>query len=519
MAGNALSRFPLLVRSLCDPSVYDHPVEDLRVLETHISYVVLTGPYAYKIKKPVELSFLDFSTVEKRKHYCFEELRLNRRFSPDLYLAVIAITGSTEAPVLNGPGEVIDYVLKMVQFDTRAQLESVLKEDHLDTESVQVLAEHLAQFHRSVDKDMEGDFGTPEVVQRCIKDNFSEIAPCVKSDCQRAVGALEEWVDEQLRARWTAIAHRKKRGFVRECHGDLHLGNMVVINGSIRLFDCLEFNERLRWIDVVSEVAFLVMDFDYHGRRDLAFCFMNRYLMETGDYAGLELLPLYLVYRAMVRAKVACLRSLQSTDGGQSAALLAYLELARQCTGLPQPVLFITHGVSGSGKSWISERITNLLPAVHIRSDVERLRCRNVSADGGLKGGPPNRYDKESIDQNYDRLLRLAEIILKAGFSVVVDATFLQGARRERFRRLAATVDAPFRILDFQCAEAVLRERVNRRKLEGRDPSEATVDVLEKQLKSAQPLNIWEKNHSISIRSDEENDISALTERILRSVA
>ncbi len=519
MADSAVARFPPLVRSLCERSLYDHPVNDIQVLETHISYVILTGPYAYKLKKPVQLPFLDFSSVELRRFYCKEELRLNQRLAPDLYLAVVPVTGSDRAPQLSGSGDVIDYLVKMIQFDTSQELDAVLRHSDLDRGLVLTLAERLAAFHQSVDSSTDQDFGSHQIVGRCIRDNFKAILPCVKSNNRDKVSPLRQWVDAQLRAHRNTIARRKQDGFVRECHGDLHLGNMVIIGGSIRMFDCLEFNAHLRWIDVISEIAFLVMDFDHQRRSDLGYLLLNRYLQVTGDYAGLEMLPLYLVYRAMVRAKVVCIKSLQSMDRSATPpSLLAYFELAQGYTRLPPPRLFITHGVSGSGKSWLSERVTALLPAIHIRSDIERRRSASLTADESMDDSSV-RYDTENVELIYDELWRLAQVILSAGFTVVVDATFLLAARRERFRQLAVNMKASFRILDFQCAQTVLYERVAKRKREGKDPSEATVEVLNKQLQHAQALSTAEQKDSISIHSDEEIDVSALAKRILRSVA
>ena len=291
---------------------------------------------------------------------------------------------------------------------------------------------------------------------------------------------------------------------------------MVVIDGRIRLFDCLEFNEQLRWIDVISEIAFLMMDFDRHERNDLAFCLLNHYLMVTGDYAGLELLPLYLTYRAMVRAKVSCIRALQF-KGADNTSLLPYLELAQRYTRLPTARLYITHGVSGSGKSWVSERVSNLLPAIHIRSDVERLRTGRPGTVGAADS--EQRYSTENIARNYDELLRLTVIIIDSGFSVVVDATFLQGEQRERFKQLADNKGISFKILDFKCGQEELRKRVRQRELAGKDPSEASVEVLEGQLLHAQPLNASEVNNSVLIHTEQSTDISALAARILRSVA
>ena len=505
------SKQTVLVQSLRDAKLYDHPVRDIEVVETHISYLILTGHYAYKIKKSIGLSFLDFSTLEKRRFYCQEELRLNQRLAPDLYLAVVPITGSYEFPTLGGQGDVIEYAVKMVQFDTTKELDLVLAREGVTTGLISELAEDLADFHLSVDRaSMERDYGSPSVIRHRIKDNFVEILPCADEGGGGVLADLEMWVDKKLDGHEDLLNSRKQSGFIRECHGDLHLGNMVLIEDRIRLFDCLEFNEQLRWIDVMSEIAFLVMDLDFHGRKDLAFQFLNRYLAVTGDYAGLELLHLYLVYRAMVRAKVACIRSRQSENrGSDTTSVSDHLLLARSYTHTPSPRLVMAHGLSGSGKTFLSKQIARLMPAIHIRSDVERMRSFRTQENKDI------RYSAKNIGLIYDELLRLAGVILRAGFPVIVDATFLLSTQRELFHRLAENYGVPFTILDFQCPEHILRSRVQQRLAEGGDPSEATERVLEMQLKNLQALSPDENKHTIPIRTDQTVDAAAVVKRIL----
>lgn len=508
-----------LVRSLCDASVYDHPVQDIRLIETHISYLILTGTYAYKIKKALRLSFLDFSTLAMRRFYCREEQRLNQRLAADIYAGVVPITGSGKHPVLNGPGQAIEYAVKMIQFDTSKELDLLVDKGGLDDGMIAALADRVADFHQRVDRAGAGDeHGTPDVIRRRISDNFGSIAPCVATESCKIFESLKVWVDHRLTALRCDFEYRKRHGFVRECHGDMHLGNMVLVEGQIRLFDCLEFNEELRWIDVMSEAAFLVMDLDHHGRLDLGFRFLNGYLSATGDYAGLKLFSLYLVYRAMVRAKVACIRNLQGVDsnsGGED--VVAHLELARRYTRPPSPMLLITHGVSGSGKSWWSERIAGLLPSIHIRSDVERSRAMDFSAVPEPIGERCVRYSAENIERTYTRLLELAGCILRAGFSVIVDATFLRAKYRQRFRNLARELGVAVRILDFQCPEEMLRERIVERRHRGKDPSEATLRVLQMQLEHEQSLTVNECGIAIVIRAEEKCTPADLVQRISSS--
>lgn len=510
----AVARSALLIRSLCNPSIYDHTVNDLRTIETHISWIILTGPYAYKIKKPVSLSFLDFSTLPRRKKMCREELRLNRRLTPELYLGLVTITGTASNPILNGSDEIIEYAIKMVQFDTDKELDVLIKEK-IDIHLIDDLALRVADFHQNhVRICGECEYSSPLLVSQRIKDNFVEIRPSLDPALRLKLGRLEEWVDNSCSTRRGVMDFRQRSGFVRECHGDLHLGNMVLIDGRIRLFDCLEFNEQFRWIDVMSEIAFVVMDFDYHGQRELGYQFLNAYLSKTGDYAGLELLPLYLVYRALVRAKVACIRNQQSVSkAGDLADVAGHIDLALTYISFPRAQLFITHGYSGSGKSWWSERIARLLPAIHIRSDVERNRtdAESVQSESGT-----HRYSSRNIARTYARLLKLAEIILSFGYSVIVDATFLQYKNRVQFYTLARKSGTMARILDFQCSEEKLRARIDRRLSLGQDPSEANIKVLDEQIKYTQPLREEELDRCIPVNTEVEVDTGMLVRRIVR---
>lgn len=501
----------MLIQSLCDPGVYAHPAENIRVVETHISWVILTGPYAYKIKKPVSLSFADFSTLAKRKRFCTEELRLNQRLAPDLYVGVVPISGSEANPRLDGPGKVIEYAVQMIQFDSGSELDLLLDRGDISADDIGTLAREVAEFHQRVAvAGADSSYGSVDAIGYRIKDNFKDIAPCIDDGAATEFSGLKSWVDDSLRAKQGMLETRKRSGFVRECHGDMHLGNMMLMENRIRLFDCLEFNADLRWIDVISEVAFVVMDLEYRRRPDLASQFLNSYLSASGDYAGLELLPLYLVYRAMVRAKVACIRARQSEESGVDAtAVDEHLLLARTYTRLARARLIITHGVSGSGKSWLAAQIARLLPAIHIRSDVERDRVSMPDGKASLK------YSTSNIERVYARLLNLAKLIVNAGFPVIVDATFLRCNQRRPFFRLAVETRVPVHVLDLKCPNRVLQSRVAQRLATGSDPSEATLEVLAAQLGAVESLTTEEMTQAITVDAGNEVDAADLVERIL----
>jgi aminoglycoside phosphotransferase family enzyme/predicted kinase len=519
MTADPLAR---LVRALQDPTLYDHPVEGFTVLQTHISYILLTGPYAYKLKKPVNLGFLDFSSLDRRRFYAEEEVRLNRRLSPDLYVGVIPITGSATAPRLGGEGETIEYAVKMVQFDIEQQLDRVVDRGELRIDQLRQLADDVARFHGTAAvAGPETDFGIPAHVRHPIEENFAQIRPCLaESSLATRSKALQDWSEQTLNRLEQTFLQRKRDGAVRECHGDMHLANMALHEGRVMLFDCLEFNENLRWIDVMSEVAFLLMDLDYRNRRDLARHFLNRYLERAGDYAGLALLRHYLVYRAMVRAKVACIRSCQSgvsADQKRSAAseFAAHLALADGYTRAISGRLLITHGLSGSGKTTITDALIGVWDAVRVRSDIERKRLHGLGAEQRSGSGvATGLYTAAATDTTYHRLEEAARAIIRAGYSAVVDATFLSRSRRRRFALLAEELGVPFVILHCTAPETELRRRIQQRLARGGDASEAGLDVLAHQLATEEPFDEVERTRVVEVDSREPVAAERLLQRV-----
>ena len=496
-----------LPAALLKPECYAHPTRDLRVLETHISWVLLTGDYAYKIKKPVDLGFLDFSTIEKRRHYCEEELRLNRRLAPDLYIEVVTVRGTHAAPHIGGEGPVLDYAVKMREFPQEALASRLLGRGRFDAGEIDALAALIAEFHTAAAPTKGTEpLGTPDTICAAALQNFEQIMPRLRAARDKeAVQLLREWTEREFRARRDELAARKRSGYVRECHGDLHLGNIVVRDGRPIPFDCIEFNDELRWIDVASEVAFVVMDLHDRGRPDLGWRFLNRYLEASGDYDALAVFRFYLVYRALVRAKVHLIRSQQpgllTHDKSRlQTAFHGYLRLASRLSAAAGIALLITHGVSGSGKTTATQSLIELIGAVRVRSDVERKRLHGLKAlepsgseaDAGI-------YAPGATAATYERLLAVAEHAIKAGYPALVDAAFLKRAEREQFSRLARRRGVPFVVLDFDAPEKMLRERVARRAEAGADASEADLAVLERQMRFREPLSPQERLAAITI--------------------
>lgn len=489
-----------LIRALLDPAVYDHSVDGVRVVETHISWVLLTGAFAYKIKKPVSLGFADFSTLERRRDACAEELRLNSRLASRMYLGVVPICGSVDAPIVDGAGEIIEYAVKMRQFPDECRLDRFTDDGRLNEEMVRHLAVEVARFHLTIAVSGPGQHAQ-ESERRFsdIADNFETVKALYGGGAHpELLDAIRQWSLDSLVVNGDQFRKRKRDGFVRECHGDMHLANMAYFDDKITIFDALEFNPDLRWADVMSEVAFVVMDLVHHNRPDLASVFLSSYLEETGDYEGLPLLRHFLVYRAMVRAKVSAIRASQAKPKSEARkeALReteALLSLTRQCIRYgARPFLLITCGVSGSGKSLLSGQLVGRLGAIRIRSDVERQRRAQPGED---------RYSRFARHRTYGRLESCADKILGAGFPVIVDATFLSGQDRRRFWDLANEHGVPFAILLLKAPRDVLARRISSRQAERKDPSEATVSVLDRQLEEMEPLTASEREFTVAIES------------------
>ncbi|WP_455204703.1 bifunctional aminoglycoside phosphotransferase/ATP-binding protein [Kaarinaea lacus] len=511
-----------LLKSLQNPNIYSHSVTNLEIIETHISWVVLTGDFAYKIKKPVDLGFLDYSSLKKRHFYCGEEIRLNKRLAPQLYVQTVAITGTPEQIEFNGIGPVLEYAVQMRQFPQNQQFDRLLAQNQLTYDDLQTLAQIVAKFHQHADTcERHLPFGDPQHVFLPIEENFLQIANLIEQDDDKTtLQEIKYWCENEHTRLQKYIVERKRQGYIRECHGDMHLRNIAKYRNDIVIFDCIEFNDNLRWIDVISEIAFVEMDLIDRGRPDFANLLLNEYLQTTGDYLGLRLLRFYMVYRAMVRAKVDCIRAHQTDlEPRQQKAVMEefrhYLRLGKTFTKTEQPFLAITHGFSGSGKTSVTNEILKHLPVIRIRSDIERKRLFGLGtldrSDAEIDQGI---YSKEATNKTYHHLIQLAEQLLNANWNVVIDAAFLQQKQRELFQSLAQRLKIPFVILSMQASEERLRERVTLRWQQQQDASEADLAVLEKQLSSAHELSEQERQHTIPINTDVAIDHQALAASI-----
>jgi hypothetical protein len=481
---------PDRLADLLRAEAYPHRCDAIEVVETHISWVILTGEFAYKLKKPVRFSFVDFSTPERRAHFCREELRCNRQFAPSLYLDVVPVGREPDGRLQVGSaGPVAEWAVKMRQFPADAQLDRVLEHDGLDAGMLAAFGRTLAGQHERLPVH-HGEAGElDERVLTPIRDNYDEVLHHDWTAPHRQVLArARAGTERQVERHRELLVRRLESGWIRECHGDLHLSNMVLLEDGVAAFDCLEFNPTLRWIDPQSDAAFLFMDCLVRERADLAYAFLDGYLDASADYDGARLLPLYASYRSMVRAKVAALRRQQA--GAQEAAalerrFLQHAEWTERWLERAPGRLVLMCGLSGSGKSYLAARLAPRLPALRLRSDVARKALAGLRPlDSARADVGAGLYDADTTRAVYGWLADLTGDLLRSGEHVIVDATFLEAPRRGRFLTLAETVGAQALIVHCDAPRDVLEARIRSRGTSGGDPSDAGLAVLEQQMRS-----------------------------------
>ncbi|OQX13151.1 MAG: hypothetical protein BWK73_12860 [Thiothrix lacustris] len=479
-----------LWEAMRNPAFYPHTTHNIHVIHTHISTIFLTGTFAYKVKKPVNFGFLDFSQLADRQHYCEEEIRLNRRLAPQIYLEVVPIvqTGNTYQLGASATPDatIVEYAVKMRQFDPEQQLDKLLAADRLPLDCMDEMAARLTQFHQQAElAPTASAWGMPESILAPMQQNFAMLHQHLRApDLAMRLSTLEAWTQQEYSRCHANLLQRRQNGHIRACHGDLHLGNIALIDGKITFFDGIEFSEALRWIDTASDTAFLLMDLEDRHQPAWANRLLNAWLNASGDYDALPVLNFYKVYRALVRAKVHALRLSQVHDTATRAECLQhianYLNLADRYTQDRHPALLITHGLSGSGKSWGCRPLVEQWGYIQLRSDVERKRLAATPAD--------NIYSPAMNARTYDRLAELATLALQHGYAVVVDATFLDITQRQRFQALAKQLHVAFLLLHFSGTPAQLQANIVQRQQVGNDASDADIAVLQQQLAHYKPL-------------------------------
>jgi aminoglycoside phosphotransferase family enzyme len=479
---------PAHIQALFRAEAYPHPVENIEMIQTHISWIFLTGNYAYKLKKPLNLDFLNFSTLDKRHYYCEQELTLNRRLSADIYLDVLPLCRQDNHYKLGASGDIVDYCLKMRQFDQSGLLDRRLNSNQFDPAWMDQLAESTARFHAGQESTME--FGQPHLLAEHIRTNLDIAGNHIGDALNEGIMVeLEAFARDELLRQKENLLGRQTGGFIRACHGDLHLKNITLIDNKPCIFDCIEFSDEFRIIDTMNDAAFLVMDCDAHGRADLGLRFLSRYLEHTGDYSGLSLLNMYLFYRATVRGKVATLLATELTGKNEQKQRFEearkYFNLAAAYTRTKQTELFAVGGLSGSGKSHLALLGSGMERAIIIRTDATRKRIAANCPDLEL-------YGREMHINTYRAMFNAARTALDAGFSVILDATFLHPDSRRQAFNLANEYAILLHFFWLDIDEATLREQIKKRRSTASDISDADLRVLDLQLSEYQrPDEPW----------------------------
>ena len=481
-----MSSLPDHLHALLYPRAYPHPVRAVDLIETHISWVLLTGRIAYKIKRPVHYPFADLRRAAQRRRLCHEEVRLNRRFAPELYLGVRAIRRRQGEARIGGPGRIIEHAVSMRQFPRTHELDALLAARRIGPAELETFGAELAGVHERLPvAHARQKLGRPALQAAGIRHNAAECVRAAEAlgdtaDLRALTASLERWSNAAL----PLLERRFIAGRVRECHGDLHAGNIVRCGARLLPFDCLEFDPALRWIDVADEVSFLLADLEARQRPLHAQAFLGGYLAASGDYQACLLAPVFRAHRGLVRAKIMALTELASGTARIARRTARhwrekYLESARRALAPQRPKLVLMCGLSGSGKTWLARRLAPALQAVHLRSDIERKRLAAIaplarSASAIARG----LYAREVTAEVYARLAECATDALAGGYTTIVDATFAAAGDRARFRVLAAQLGLDLQIVYCHAPRRVLESRIRQRGRRADDPSEADLEVL-----------------------------------------
>lgn len=503
-----------LIRAMSDPDIYPERPESVQVIQTHISAVFLAGDLVYKIKKPVNFGFLDFTSLEKRQFFCSQEVMLNSRFSEGIYLGVVGIYRGPTGINLVGEGEEIEYAVLMKRIPPDCLMLELLRQDKVTPELLDKLADRIAHFHSQAASGREiNAYGSPQIIRHNLAENFEQTRPYISRTISEEVfDEASELSVRFLDENQDLIETRVREGHIRDCHGDLHLDHVVVLDG-IMLYDCIEFNDRFRYSDTASDLAFLLMDLDYRGYPAFSERVARRYSAASGDADILRLLGFYKSYRAFVRGKVIgfTLDEPEISESERQSAMKKageYFKLSlASLKAAPSPVLIITCGLMGSGKSFLAERLGKRLGIEPLRSDVVRKEIYGLSpGEHQLDKYGEGFYTSGASEKTYKDLLTRAEGSLRRGESVIVDASFARHSDRSNALELAVKVGARFSVLCCSAPDQVIKRRLTERIRKSDEPSDGRWEIFPQQKADFEPIQTNELKHCRTWDSTTEAD-------------
>jgi aminoglycoside phosphotransferase family enzyme/predicted kinase len=511
------------LRSLLRADAYPEPAHEVRLIQTHVSWIFLAGDFAYKVKKPVDFGFLNFTTLDRRRFYCQEEVRLNRRLCPEIYLDVIPLRATDSGLSFNGDGMVVDYAVKMVRLPAERMAGRLLENGELTAADVARIAATVADFHQRAERGEElNPYGSPEAIGRNWDENLRHVGEFVGLTINRTdLNLLQQWGEAFMASHAGLFFSRIDDGHIRDCDGDLHLEN-ICLTDRVQIFDCIEFNNRFRYSDTAADIAFLLMDLENRGRKDLADLFLEEYLAASGDRGAEALLPFYKTCRAVVRGKVESLRLRDATmsdeekrAAGERAARYFRLALGYALRERLTPAVIVICGLSGSGKSTIAAELSRQLGVEVFSSDVLRKQLAGIpplQRNGGEYGS--GLYSSASTEATYGEMVKRAESLLSAGRGVILDATFRRRDDRQRVERLARAHGVARHLFLLECPEETVRQRLEQRMQQDTDASDAGWEVYLRQKGEFEPL----AENEVGVVLDGGGTPAATVERILASL-
>ena len=516
------SLLPQFARAMLEPGFYPGRPDVVRFQQTQMSFVFIAGDLVYKVKKPVNLGYLDYTTLEKRRYFCERETSLNRRLCPDTYLDVVPIAQKGQHIALGETGEIIEYAVRMRYLPQDRMLNILLVKDEATPQMVEALAARVSNFHQGAETNAQiGTFGDIAAIRGNTEENFDQTEKSIgRTISSSKFERIKRFAREFLATNESLFKERVTEGRIRDCHGDLHAAHVCFADG-ICIFDCIEFNDRFRYGDTASEVAFLAMDLDHYGRADLGATFVSSYVNSSRDAQLPRLLPFYKCYRAYVRGKVESFKledpylpEKEKTQARETAT--GYFDLASFYTR-SKPTLFITVGVTGTGKTTFARAISRRLGLAMVSSDVVRKQLAGVPlTEHRFDGFQAGLYAEDFSQRTYDTMLNQARDKLASRCSVVLDATFIRKSDRLKAMELAERASADYFVVEFTATEETIKKRLAERSL-SKSVSDGRIEILEPQMQRFETVNeVSERQH---VLLDPSTPLSHKIESLLAKLA